>query len=170
MLSRGGGAGDDPGQRAGLDRRRVLRPGRPCGAGLAAPALAEAARKRAPIHQNCAVRGIETTAGRVSGVVTEAGRIETGSVLCAAGAWASMFCRRHGIDFPQAGVRSTVFSTTAGVEVTPGGLVTPDFTLTRRLDGGYIVAAQNRGRLDVTPQGIRYARQFWPMFRSGERI
>jgi glycine/D-amino acid oxidase-like deaminating enzyme len=135
--------------------------------GLAAPGLAEAARKLgATVHQNCAVRGIDTMAGRVSGVVTEAGRIETGAVLCAAGAWASMFCRRHGIDFPQAGVRSTVFSTTAGAEVTPGGLVTPDFTLTRRLDGGYIVAALNRGRLDITPQGIRYARQFWPMFQE----
>ncbi len=135
--------------------------------GLAAPGLAEGARTLgASIHQNCAVRGIDTTAGRVSGVVTEAGRIETGAVLCAAGAWASMFCRRHGVDLPQAGVRSTVFSTTPGPEVTPGGLVTPDFTLTRRLDGGYIVAALNRGRLDITPQGIRYARQFWPMFRE----
>ncbi len=134
---------------------------------LAAPALAEAARKLgASIHQECAVRGIESQAGRVSTVVTEAGRIETGAVLCAAGAWASLFCRRHGVDFPQAGVRSTVFSTTPAMEVTPGGLVTPDFTLTRRLDGGYIVAALNRGRLDVTPQGLRYARKFWPLFRE----
>ena len=134
---------------------------------LAAPRLAEAARKLgATIHQRCAVRGIETKAGRAAGVVTEAGRIETASVLCAAGAWASVFCRRHGIDFPQAGIRSTVFATTPGAEVTPGGLVTPDFTLTRRLDGGYIVAAQDRGRLDITPQGLRYARQFWPLFRE----
>jgi glycine/D-amino acid oxidase-like deaminating enzyme len=134
---------------------------------VAAPGLAEAARKLgATIHQNCAARGIDTTAGRVSGVVTEAGRIDTSAVLCATGAWASMFCRRHGIDFPQAGVRSTVFSTTPGAEVTPGGLVTPDFILTRRPDGGYIVAAQDRGRLDITPQGVRYARQFWPMFRE----
>jgi glycine/D-amino acid oxidase-like deaminating enzyme len=134
---------------------------------MAAPVLAETARKHgATVHQNCAVRGIETTAGRVSGVATEAGRIQAGSVLCAAGAWASMFCRRHGIKFPQAGIRSTVFATTPGAEVAPGGLVTPDFTLTRRLDGGYIVAAQDRGRLDVTMQGLRYARQFWPLFRE----
>ncbi len=134
---------------------------------LAAPGLAEAARALgATIHQNCAVRGIDTMAGRVSGVVTEVGRIETGAVLCAAGAWASMFCRRHGIDFPQAGVGSTVFATTPGIEVTPGGLATPDFTLTRRLDGSYIVAAKNCGRLDITLQGLRYARQFWPMFEE----
>jgi glycine/D-amino acid oxidase-like deaminating enzyme len=134
---------------------------------MAAPALAEAARQLgASVHQECAVRGVEQRAGRVSEVITEAGRIQTEAVLCAAGAWASMFCRRHGIDFPQAGVRSTVFATTPGTEVTPGGLVTPDFTITRRLDGGYIVAAQDRGRLDVTPQGLRYARQFWPLFRE----
>jgi glycine/D-amino acid oxidase-like deaminating enzyme len=77
-----------------------------------------------------------------------------------------MFCRRHGIDLPQAGIRSTVFATTPGPEVTPGGLVTPDFTITRRLDGSYIVAAQNRGHLEVTMQGVRYARQFWPIFKT----
>jgi glycine/D-amino acid oxidase-like deaminating enzyme len=115
------------------------------------------------------VRGIDIEAGRVAGVVTEAGRISTGAVLCAAGAWTSMFCRRHGIDLPQASVRSTVFATTPAAEVTAGGLVTPDFTLTRRLDGGYIVAAQNRGQLDITPQGLRYARQFWPTFRTRRR-
>ena len=77
-----------------------------------------------------------------------------------------MFCRRHEITLPQAGVRSTIFCTVPGPAVTPGGLVTPDFTLSRCLDGGYIVAAQNRGQLEVTPQGLRYAREFWPMFRS----
>jgi glycine/D-amino acid oxidase-like deaminating enzyme len=134
---------------------------------LVAPAIAEAARKLgATIHQDCAARGIETKAGRVAGVVTEAGLIETGSVLCAGGAWASMFCRRHGIDFPQAGVRSTVFATTPAAEVARCGLVTPDVTLTRRLDGGYIVAAKDRARLEVTPQGLRYARRFWPLFQE----
>ena len=134
---------------------------------MAAPALAEAARKLGvSLHQGCAVRGLETQGGRVSGVVTERGWIAAGSVLCAAGAWSSMLCRRHGIPLPQAGVRSTIFCTTAAAAVTPGGLVTPDFTISRRLDGGYVVAAQNRGQLEVTPQGLRYARQFWPMFRT----
>lgn len=134
---------------------------------VAAPVMALAARALgASVHQNCAVRGLETRGGRLSGVVTESGSIEAGAVLCAAGAWASMFCRRHGIDLPQAGVRSTVFATTPAAEVAPGGLVTPDVTLTRLLDGAYIVAANNRGRLDITPQGLRYARQFWPTFRT----
>lgn len=132
---------------------------------MAVPALANAAHALgAVILQNCAVRGLDIVGGKVAGVVTERGRIAADQVLCAGGAWASMFCRRHGIDLPQAGIRSTVFATTPGPEVTPGGLVTPDFTLSRRLDGSYIVAAQNRGKLEVTPQGIRYAKAFWPTF------
>jgi glycine/D-amino acid oxidase-like deaminating enzyme len=133
---------------------------------MAAAALAEAARKLGvQLFQGCAVRGLETSGGRVSGVVTERGRIAASAVLCAAGAWSSMLCRRHSISLPQAGVRSTVFCTTPAAEVTPGGLVTPDFTISRRLDGGYIIAANDRGRLEVTPQGLRYAREFWPMFQ-----
>lgn len=134
---------------------------------MAVPALARAARALgAVVVQNCAVRGLDVQGGRVAGVITEGGRVAADAVLCAGGAWASMFCRRHGIDLPQAGIRSTVFATTPGPEVTPGGLVTPDFTLSRRLDGSYIVAALNRGQLEVTPQGMRYARQFWPTFMS----
>ena len=134
---------------------------------LAAPALARAARAAGvAIVQDCAVRGLDISAGQVVGVVTEQGRVRADRVLLAGGAWASMFCRRHGIDLPQAGIRSTVFATTPGPEVTPGGLVTPDFTISRRLDGSYIVAAQNRGALEVTPQGVRYARQFWPTFKT----
>ena len=41
----------------------------------AAPAIAEAARRKgAAVLTECAVRGIETSAGKVSGVVTERGR------------------------------------------------------------------------------------------------
>ena len=134
---------------------------------MAASALAAGAcALGATLLQGCAVRGLDLAGGRVAGVVTERGRIAADAVLCAGGAWSSLFCRRHGIDLPQAGIRSTVFATTPGPEVTPGGLVTPDFTLSRRFDGSYIVAAQDRGRLEVTPQGMRYARQFWPTFQS----
>jgi len=128
---------------------------------MAVPALAEAARKLgATIHQNCAARGLETTAGKVSGVITERGTIRAQAVLCAGGAWASMFCRRHGIDFPQASVRSTSLYTTPGPEVTQGGVSTPDVTFRRRVDGGYTIGLSGRGRLDITPQGLRYAKQF----------
>jgi glycine/D-amino acid oxidase-like deaminating enzyme len=130
---------------------------------LAAPAIARAARALgATLHQNCAVRGLDTTGGRISGVFTERGRIRTSAVILSAGAWASMFLRRHGISMPQASVHSTVFATTPAKQVSKGGLVTPDFTLTPLLDGGYLVAAKARGRLELTPAGIRYVRHFLP--------
>lgn len=132
---------------------------------LAAPAIARAAmRLGATIVENCAARGLEMTAGRVSGVVTEHGTIRTSAVLLAGGAWASMFLRRHGVSLPQATIQSTSFRTAPLPEIVTGGLSTPKFTLRRRLDGGYTIGLSGRGRLELTPQGIRYARNFWPMF------
>ena len=130
---------------------------------MAVPALASAARRLGvSLHQNCAVRGLDIVGGRIAGVFTEKGRIRTGRVLCAGGAWASMFCRRHGIDLPQTSAHSTVFATEPAPQVIEGGLATPNFVLTPLLDGGYIVAHRGRARIDLTPQGIRYARKFWP--------
>jgi len=137
----------------------------------AAPALAKAARALgASLHQNCAVRGLDTTGGRISGVFTEKGRIRTQAVILSAGAWASMFLRRHGIDMPQSSVHSTIFATTPAKQVTPQPLYTPDFILTPLLDGGYLVAAKARGRLELTPNGIRYARKFLPMLRKNWKL
>ena len=134
---------------------------------LASPALAHAARARgATIHQNCAARGVEMQGGTIGAVVTERGRIRTSRVLCAGGAWTSLFCRWHGIDFPQSGVQASVLSTVPGPAVISGGLSTPGFTFRRRMDGGYTVSIRNRGRIEITPQGLRYARRFLPIFRE----
>ncbi len=68
----------------------------------AAPAIAQAARAvGATILTECAVRGIETQGGRVSGVVTEKGRIACDTVVLAGGAWSRLFCGNAGIDLPQ---------------------------------------------------------------------
>ncbi len=138
---------------------------------MAAPALARAARALGvSLHQNCAVRGLDMTGGRVSGVFTERGRIRCQSVVLAGGAWASMFLRRHGIDMPQSSVHSTVFATTPAKQVCDGPLLTPDFILTPLPDGGYLVAAKARGRLELTPAGIRYARQFLPSLMANWKL
>jgi glycine/D-amino acid oxidase-like deaminating enzyme len=134
---------------------------------LAGPMIAEGARRRgATIHQNCAARGLDIEAGRVAGVVTEKGRIRTRAVLAAGGAWTSMFCRHHGIRLPQAGVRSTSFFTHAAPQVVEGGLSMSDVTIRRRLDGGYTVGLSGRGLVELSPQGLLYARQFWPTFKK----
>ncbi|MBP0463926.1 FAD-binding oxidoreductase [Roseomonas sp. PWR1] len=138
---------------------------------MAAPALAKAARALGvTLHQNCAARGLDTTGGRIAGVFTEKGRIRTQAVVLSGGAWASMFLRRHGIRMPQSSVHSTIFATTPARQVSPGPLRTPDFILTPLLDGGYLVAAQARGRLELTPAGIRYARDFLPALRKNWKL
>lgn len=138
---------------------------------LAAPAIAEGARRLgATIHQDCAARGLETSAGRVSGVVTEKGTIRATSVLVAGGVWTSMFCRHHGIDMPLAGVRSTSFFTAPAPQVIEGGVSTPDVTFRRRLDGGYTIGISGRGLLELTPQGLMYAKPFWPTFKKRHKL
>ena len=60
---------------------------------------------------DCAVRGIETQAGRVAGVVTEKGRIACDAVVLAGGAWSRLFCGNLGIDLPQLKVLDSVMRT-----------------------------------------------------------
>ncbi len=131
---------------------------------LAAPEIAEGARALgATIHQDCAARGLDITNGAVSGVITERGTIKTDAVVCSGGAWASAFCRRHGISFPQASVRSSILRT-GPIEGLPQALSAPECSLTRRLDGSYTLAISGKAKLEFTPQGLRYAREFMPMF------
>ena len=102
----------------------------------AAPAVARAIMALgSTVHQGCAVRGIETEAGRLSAVVTEKGVIRTPIAVLAAGAWASSFCRQYGIRFPQATIRQTVLSVSAPIEEIPGALHTAGVSMTRRFDG-----------------------------------
>jgi glycine/D-amino acid oxidase-like deaminating enzyme len=131
---------------------------------LAAPRIAEGARKHGgTIHQNCAARGLDITNRQVSGVVTEKSLIRTRAVLCAAGAWASAFLRMHAVSMPQASVRQTALRTGPAPDL-GSAVYTPDFAMTRRLDGSYTIAVSGRATLEITPQGIRYVRPFLPMF------
>ena len=121
----------------------------------AAPAIAEAARAAgATVLTECAVRGIETQGGRVSGVVTEKGRIGCDAVVLAGGAWSRLFCGNAGIDLPQLRVLGSVFRTaplSGGPEITAGGSV---FAFRKRLDGGYTIARRNANVADITPEFV----------------
>jgi glycine/D-amino acid oxidase-like deaminating enzyme len=133
----------------------------------AAPAIAAAARRHgATIHQNCAARGIETEGGAVAMLVTEKGTIRTRAVLCAGGAWATMFCRRHGIRLPQLSVRASVLQTTPVPEIGGPNVATPGFAFRRTQEGGYIVAMSGTGTFPITPDAFRYLADFWPAFRE----
>ncbi|KPW38758.1 FAD dependent oxidoreductase [Pseudomonas coronafaciens pv. atropurpurea] len=132
----------------------------------AAPAVARAIMALgSTVHQGCAVRGIETEAGRLSAVVTEKGTIRTRVAVLAAGAWASSFCRQYGIRFPQATIRQTVLSVSPPSHEIPSALHTAGVSMTRRFDGSYTLAISGRGRVDLTPQLLGFAMNFLPMFQ-----
>lgn len=131
----------------------------------AVPAMARAARRLGVrIVQNCAARGWETSAGTLSHVVTEKGSVRTARVLVAGGAWSSMLMRRHGYRFIQSGVHGTAFRTAAAPEVFAGGVGSPLFSFRRRRDGGYTIGLRGRGRVELSPMGIREANHFLPLF------
>jgi glycine/D-amino acid oxidase-like deaminating enzyme len=131
----------------------------------AAPAVAAALMKLGgSVHQNCAARGVELEGGRVSGVVTEAGTIKTRTAVLAGGAWASSFCRQLGIRFPLATVRQAIVRMAPLEQRLPDALAGPGVAVTRRSDNSYILAISGRGRVDPTPQLMRFAPQFIPMF------
>jgi glycine/D-amino acid oxidase-like deaminating enzyme len=133
----------------------------------AAPAVARALMKLgASVVQQCAARGLELQAGRVSGVVTEAGVIKTKTVVLAGGAWASSFCRQLGIRFPQASIRQSILSVAPVEQRLPDALFTSGVSITRRNDGRYALAISGRARVDVTAQFLRFAPQFVPMFAA----
>ncbi len=133
----------------------------------AAPAIATAAQREGmSLLTNCAVRGLETTGGRVSAVVTEKGTIACDAVLLAGGAWSSLFLKRHGIEFPQLKVRSSVLRTSEGPEVTPGGLSTPDFAIRRRNDGKYTLSRGFDSTFHMVPDAFRWMGKFWHSFMA----
>ena len=108
---------------------------------VAVPALAAAAvEKGVVIRESCAVRGLDLAAGRVAGVVTEAGRIACDHVVVAAGAWSRLFLGQHGAHIPQLSVLASVAATEPMPEIFPGNAADDDFAFRRRADGGYSIA------------------------------
>ncbi len=125
-----------------------------------------AAREGASILTACAVRGIETEGGRVSAAVTEHGTIRTSAVLCAAGAWAALFCRSLGITLPQLKVHGTVARTAPAARILDGNVWDERLGIRRREDGGYTVADDGSLRHFITPSTLRFAFKFLPALRK----
>ncbi len=138
---------------------------------VAAPAIARAAaREGAAILTGCAARGIETTGGSVSAVVTEHGSINTRTVLCAGGAWTSLFCRSLGIDVPQLKVKGVVARTAPAYAVLNGNVFDDSLGIRRRADGGYTVAHGGVLEHPVTPSSFRYFGKFFPALKHELKI
>ena len=133
----------------------------------AAPAIARGAQRLgAKVFQNCAVRSLDMSAGRVGGIWTERGRLAADTVVLAGGAWSALFCQHHGIDLPAINVIGTALRTAEAPAVVEGCFSGPDFALRRRLDGGYTIAVPGYGRVELAPQNLRHSVKFRTMFRS----
>jgi glycine/D-amino acid oxidase-like deaminating enzyme len=133
----------------------------------AARAIARGARAAgARILTRTAVRGIDTAAGRVSGIVTEHGRVATRAVVCAAGAWSRLFCGSLGIRVPQLPVLNSVARLPPGPELLAGQAWSPAVAVRRRDDGGYTVAHGDTSIHSIVPASFREAFKFLPAFRA----
>jgi glycine/D-amino acid oxidase-like deaminating enzyme len=137
-----------------------------------APAIANAAKARgATILTGCAVRGIETKGGRVSGVVTEKGAIACETVVLAGGAWSRLFCGNMAINLPQLKMLGSVMRTEpieGAPDVSAGA---SDFAFRKRFDGGYTVTRRNASIADIVPDSFRLALDFAPaLVRSWKEL
>ncbi|MGE0241423.1 MAG: NAD(P)/FAD-dependent oxidoreductase [Parvibaculaceae bacterium] len=133
---------------------------------IAAPAIAQGARRKgAKILTHCAVRGLETSGGRISAVVTEKGRIACDTVVLAGGAWSRRFLGNLGIPFPQLSVVNSVMRTRPIDTPLERSCSAGKFSLRKRRDGGYTVAHRHLSVADVVPDSFRLFREFLPALK-----
>lgn len=130
----------------------------------AAPAIANGARKfGAKVFAQCAVRGLELQAGRVSAVVTERGTIKCSSVVLAGGAWSTLFLRRHGVRLPQLLVQASAMRTVPYDRPLPTTTYFDRVSLRKRLDGGFTIGDPFNTMTDLTPDAFRFSMDYLPM-------
>jgi glycine/D-amino acid oxidase-like deaminating enzyme len=133
----------------------------------AAPAIADAARnKGAHIFTGWAVRGIETEAGKVSGVMTERGRVRCTRVVYAGGAWSRRFLGNLGLDLPQLITLSNVQATEPVDLPYATSFAGGKYAVRKRADGGYTIAHNAVTVSDIIPASFKYLRAFLPALRS----
>lgn len=131
---------------------------------LAASAIANAAvAKGTIIIENCAVRTLATSGGKVSGVITEKGEIHCEQVLLAGGLWSRRFLGNLGISLPTLPLICSVLRTRPMEGPTDIAVGAPDFSFRKHQDGGFIIT--QRGALDAPLSldhiltGMRYIHQ-----------
>jgi sarcosine oxidase subunit beta len=131
---------------------------------------ASAARRAGvTVLPHCAATGIDVRDGRVEAVQTAAGRVETETVLCAAGAWSAQIGAWAGVDLPVVPLRRQILLTEPLPGLDPATPFTIDFDTTFYFHG------EGRGLLlgmsdpDETP-GFKLTRSDDWLPRLGEAI
>ncbi|MFB9906916.1 NAD(P)/FAD-dependent oxidoreductase [Allokutzneria oryzae] len=84
----------------------------------------------ARLRTHITVTGIETSGGEVRAVLTDQGRVETGTVICAAGAWSRRIGEMAGVELPVTPVRRQVVVTEPIPDLPPELAFTIDFAST----------------------------------------
>jgi glycine/D-amino acid oxidase-like deaminating enzyme len=118
------------------------------------------------VLENCAVRSVERAGGRVSGVITEKGRIDCAGIVLAGGAWSNLFAGNLGIDLPQLKVMNSVLRTEPLSGLPETNTWSSKYAFRKRLDGGYTVADGDANDVEIVPNAFRYFTKFLPAMRS----
>ncbi|WP_041528096.1 NAD(P)/FAD-dependent oxidoreductase [Paracoccus aminophilus] len=136
----------------------------------AAPAIArDAQRLGARIVTHCAVRGVETSGGRLSAIVTEKGVIRTTQAVLAGGIWSRLFAGSLGIRFPQLKVLGSVSITAPRAGGPDLSVSAQGFGWRRRDDDSYVLSRANATVADLGPDHLRLAAPFLPLLRQSLR-
>ncbi|SDT28363.1 Glycine/D-amino acid oxidase [Pseudomonas asplenii] len=138
---------------------------------LASSAIAKAALAMGVvIIEQCAVRTLQMSAGKVSGVVTEKGEIRCDHVLLAAGMWSRRFLGNLGVSLPTLPLTCSVLRTHPMEGPTEIAVGAPDFSFRKHKDGGFIIT--QRGKLDalLTLDHLLLAKQYMPQFRAQRSV
>lgn len=140
--------------------------------GRAEPALASSAIARAfmakggVIVENCAVRTLSMSAGRVSGVITERGEIRCDQVLLAGGLWSRRFLGNLGVPLLTLPILASVARTApmeGPTEITVGA---PDFSFRKRQDGGYTIGHRGAMYAPLTVDHLRIGARYLSTLRT----
>lgn len=138
---------------------------------LASSAIAKAAMALGVvIIEQCAVRTLQMSAGKVSGVVTERGEIRCDQVLLAGGMWSRRFLGNLGVALPTLPLTCSVLRTHPMKGPTQIAVGAPDFSFRKHTSGGFIVT--QRGKLDafLTLDHLLLAKQYMPQFTAQRHV
>lgn len=138
---------------------------------LASSAIAKAAMALGVvIIEQCAVRTLQMSAGKVSGVVTEKGEIRCDQVLLAGGMWSRRFLGNLAVSLPTLALTCSVLRTHPMQGPTEIAVGAPDFSFRKHKDGGFIIT--QRGKLDafLTLDHLLLAKQYMPQFRAQRSV
>ena len=136
---------------------------------LAVPAIAEGARRQgATIPQDCAARGSRPRPD--ASARSSPRKARSAPARCSSpAAWTSMFCRHHGIAMPLAGVRSTS-SSPRRRRRSPKAASRLRTSRSGAGSTAAFIGIPSRGLLELSPQGLMYAKAFWRTFKKRYRL